>query len=180
VPLDEQAPLLPNSPYSASKAAGDLLVRAYHRTFGLDVVITRASNNYGPCQHEEKLIPRFMMALLRNQQMPLYGNGRNIRDWIYVGDHVEGIDRTFHLGKAGETYNLGGGHELRNIDIARTLLAFRGVGEEKISYVADRPGHDFRYSIDSSKAMRELGWHPVVPFDEGIQKTWEYYASLIV
>jgi dTDP-glucose 4,6-dehydratase len=177
LPVTEEAPLLPNSPYSASKAAADLLVRAYHRTFGLDTILTRASNNYGPHQHTEKLIPRFITTLLRGEKVPLYGNGLNVRDWIYVGDHVEGIDRAFHKGKSGQIYNLGGGYELPNIEIARILLSMKGVGEEMITYVTDRPGHDFRYSIDSNKAKRELGWHPATDFTTGMRATWEYYAS---
>ena len=176
LPVREDAALLPNSPYSASKTAGDLLVRAYHQTYGLDTVITRASNNYGPHQHTEKLIPRFITTLLKNEKVPLYGNGLNVRDWMYVGDHVEGIDAVFHKGRAGEIYNLGGGHELRNVDIARTLFSMQGVGDEMIRYVADRPGHDFRYSIDSSKAEKELGWRPKMDFTEGMKKTWEWYA----
>ncbi len=175
-PTTEDAPLLPNSPYSASKAAADLLVRAYHRTYGLDTVITRASNNYGPQQHTEKLIPRFITALLKNEKVPLYGDGLNVRDWIYVGDHVEGIDVAFHNGVAGEIYNLGGGHELRNIDIAHALLSLGGAGDEMIAYVTDRPGHDWRYAIDSHKAERELNWKPQTDFSEGMRLTWQYYA----
>lgn len=179
VPVTEEASLLPNSPYSASKAAGDLLIRAYHRTYGLDTVITRASNNYGPHQHTEKLIPRFMTALMRKEKVPLYSNGLNVRDWIYVGDHVEGIDRVFHHGKDGEIYNLGGNNELRNIEITNLLLTLSGLGPEMIEHVADRPGHDFRYSIDSSKAKRELDWQPVMDFTEGLRETWDYYAATL-
>ncbi|MDB5195575.1 MAG: dTDP-glucose 4,6-dehydratase [Parcubacteria group bacterium] len=175
-PVTEDAPLLPNSPYSASKAAGDLLVRAYHATYGLDTIITRASNNYGPYQHTEKLIPRFITALRAGKKVPLYGEGTNVRDWIYVGDHADGIDAAFHKGRAGEIYNLGGGHELRNIDITRMLIALAGAGEDAIEYVADRPGHDFRYAIDSRKAERELGWKPAVDFTSGMKETWDYYV----
>lgn len=178
-PVTEDAPLLPNSPYSASKAAADLLVRAYHKTFGLDTVITRASNNYGPHQHTEKLIPRFITALLKNGKVPLYGNGLNVRDWIYVGDHVEGIDCAFHKGKSGEIYNLGGNNELRNVEITDMLLIMSGLGSEMIEHVADRPGHDFRYAIDSSKAKREFGWRPTTDFTEGMQATWSYYAPTV-
>lgn len=177
LPVTEEAPLLPNSPYSASKAAGDLLVRAYHQTYGLDTVTTRASNNYGPHQHTEKLIPLFITALVRGEKVPLYGDGRNVRDWIYVGDHVEGIDAVFHKGREGEVYNLGGNNELRNVDITKLLISMSGRGEEMIEHVADRLGHDFRYSIDSSKAKRELGWQPMMDFAKGMQETWEYYAS---
>lgn len=179
LPVTETGSLLPNSPYSASKTAADLLVRAYHKTYGLDAVITRASNNYGPHQHTEKLIPRFITALLQNKKVPLYAQGLNVRDWIYVGDHVEGIDVVFHRGRAGEIYNLGGGHELRNIDITRILLAMKGVGDEAIEYVADRPGHDFRYAIDSQKAKQELGWQPKIDFAEGMRRTWDYYALMV-
>ncbi len=178
-PVTEEAPPLPNSPYSASKAAADLLVRAYNKTFGLDTVITRSSNNYGPHQHTEKLIPRFIIALMRGEKVPLYGNGLNIRDWIYVGDHVEGIDRAFHKGKAGEIYNLGGNNEMRNIDITNLLLSLSGRGSEMIEHVPDRLGHDFRYAIDSSKAKKELGWQPKMDFKKGMQVTWEYYAVTI-
>lgn len=177
-PVPEDARLLPNSPYSASKAAGDLLVRAYHRTYGLDTVTTRASNNYGPHQHTEKLIPRFITALLSGKKLPLYGNGLNVRDWIYVGDHIEGIDAAFHKGKAGEIYNLGGDNEMNNVEITKTLLRMGGFGEEMIEHVADRLGHDFRYSIDSSKAKKELGWQPKMDFTKGLQTTWEYYVSV--
>lgn len=176
-PVSEDAPLLPNSPYSASKASGDLLVRAYHKTFGLDTVLTRASNNYGPHQHTEKLIPRFITALLTGKNVPLYGDGRNVRDWIFVGDHVEGIDRAFHAGKAGEVYNLGGNNEMSNVEITNILLHMGGFGEDRIERVADRLGHDFRYSIDSGKAKRELDWTPRMDFAEGLRMTWEYYAS---
>lgn len=177
LPVNEEAPLLPNSPYSASKAAGDILVRAYHQTYGLDTVITRASNNYGPHQHTEKLIPLFITALVRGEKVPLYGDGLNVRDWIHVGDHVEGIDAAFHKGIPGEIYNLGGNNQLRNIEIARMLISMSGHDEEMIEYVADRPGHDFRYAIDSSKAKRALGWQPTTDFAKGMRETWEYYAS---
>lgn len=177
--VTEEAPLLPNSPYSASKASGDLLVRSYHRTFGLDTVTTRASNNYGPHQHTEKLIPRFITALLQGKKVPLYGNGLNVRDWIYVGDHIEGIDAVFHKGKPGEIYNLGGNNELNNVEITNILLGMSGLGEEMIEHVADRLGHDFRYAIDSSKAKREFGWQPKMDFTEGMKMTWNYYAAKV-
>lgn len=176
-PVREDAPLLPNSPYSASKASADLLVRSYHVTFGLNTVVSRASNNYGPHQHTEKLIPRFITALNKGEKVPLYADGKNIRDWIYVGDHVEGIDAVFHKGTSGEIYNLGGNCEMRNIELTKLLLALAGKGEEMIEYVTDRPGHDFRYSIDSSKAFREFGWEPKMSFAEGLQQTWDWYTK---
>lgn len=176
--LTEEAPLLPNSPYSASKASGDLLVRSYHRTFGLDTVTTRASNNYGPHQHTEKLIPRFITALLLGKKVPLYGNGLNVRDWIYVGDHVEGIDAVFHKGRSGEIYNLGGNNEMNNVEITKVLLGMSGLGEEMIEHVTDRLGHDFRYAINSEKAKKEFGWGPRMDFKESMQATWDYYASV--
>lgn len=176
--VTEEASLLPNSSYSASKASGDLLVRSYHRTFGLDTVTTRASNNYGPHQHTEKLIPRFITALLQGKKVPLYGNGLNVRDWIYVGDHVEGIDAVFHKGKSGEIYNLGGNNEMNNVEITNILLGMSDLGEEMVEHVADRLGHDFRYAIDSSKAKKEFGWEPRMNFTEGMKATWDYYASI--
>ncbi len=170
--------LLPNSPYSASKAAADLLVRSYHKTFGLDTVTTRASNNYGPNQHHEKLIPRFITNLLQGKKVPLYGNGKNVRDWIHVSDHVTGIDRVFRDGKPGEVYNLGGGNEIENIDITKKLIALAGRDEDAIEYVTDRLGHDIRYALDSSKATRELDWKPLKDFEQGLKETFEYYRTL--
>ncbi len=176
-PSVEDDVLLPNSPYSASKAAAEMLVRAYHRTFGLDTIVTRASNNYGPHQHKEKLIPLFITKLLSGEKVPVYGAGMNVRDWIWVGDHVEGVDRVFHDGKAGEIYNLGGGQELTNIAITQKLLALAGKGEDMIEHVTDRLGHDLRYSLDSSKAQNELGWTPKKPLDEGLKETFAYYKE---
>lgn len=171
--------LLPNSPYSASKAAADLLVRSYHKTFGLDAVTTRASNNYGPNQHNEKLIPRFITNLLSEKKVPLYGNGENVRDWIHVSDHVSGIDRVFHDGKSGEIYNLGGGNEIMNIDITKKLIALAGrTDADAIEYVTDRLGHDVRYALDSSKATRELGWKPLKNFEQGLRETFAHYKAL--
>lgn len=177
-PTTESAPLLPNSPYSASKASADLLVRSYHQTFGLNTIITRASNNYGPNQHHEKLIPRFIINLLENKKVPVYGEGLNIRDWIYAGDHVRGIDAAFHKGESGEIYNLGGGQELTNLDITKEILGLLGKGEEMIEHVTDRLGHDFRYSLDSTKAMKELGWTPKKDFSIGLKETVEYYRKI--
>lgn len=171
--------LRPNSPYSASKASAELLVRSYNKTFGLDTVITRASNNYGPHQHREKLIPLFISNLLRGKKVPVYGEGKNIRDWIYVGDHVQGIDAAFHHGRSGGVYNLGGGSEIENIEITEKLLALTGSGKEMIEYVTDRPGHDFRYALDSSRAKNELGWAARKNLQEGLSETISYYKSLL-
>lgn len=176
-PVDENAPLLPNSPYSASKASADLLVRAYNKTFGLDTVISRASNNYGPRQHGEKLIPLFINNLLSGKRVPLYGAGKNVRDWIYVGDHILGIDAVFHKGKNGEVYNLGGGNEFENIDITKKLLALIGRDKGAIEYVTDRPGHDLRYALDCSKAKRELDWVPLKSLEDGLQEAVTYYKN---
>jgi dTDP-glucose 4,6-dehydratase len=177
-PTTEDAPLLPNSPYSASKAAADLLVRSYHKTFGLDTVITRASNNYGPNQHPEKLIPRFITNLLANKKVPVYGEGMNIRDWIHVSDHVRGIDTAFHKGQSGEIYNLGGGQELTNLNITKEILQLLGKDEYMIEHVTDRLGHDFRYALDSSKASRELGWTSKKDFPTGLKETVEFYKKI--
>jgi dTDP-glucose 4,6-dehydratase len=172
----EDSPLLPNSPYSASKAGGDLLLRAYQKTYGLKAVVTRSSNNYGPNQHPEKLIPNFITRLLRGMKVPLYGRGGNIRDWIHVLDNCRGIDAVLRRGKPGEIYNIGGGNELSNIVIARMLLSLLGKGEDAIDFVTDRPGHDFRYSLDSRKAS-SLGWKPQIPFADGLKRTVEWYRQ---
>jgi len=177
VPTDENAPLLPNSPYSASKAGADLLVRAYNKTFELNTVTTRASNNYGPHQHPEKLIPLFINNLLAGKQIPLYGTGKNIRDWMFVGDHVLGIDAVFHKGISGAVYNLGGGNEVENIDITKKLLTLIGSDESAITYVTDRLGHDLRYALDCSKAKRELDWVPLKSLEEGLKETVSYYKN---
>lgn len=177
-PSKEDAPLLPNSPYSASKASADLLVRSYNKTFGLNTVITRASNNYGQHQHREKLIPRFITNLLENKKVPVYGEGMNIRDWIHVSDHIQGIDAAFHTGKSGEIYNLGGGKELTNLTITKELLQLLGKDETMIEHVTDRLGHDFRYALDSSKATQELGWTPKKDFSSGLRETVEYYKKI--
>ncbi len=176
-PVDEKAPLQPNSPYSASKTAADLLVRSYHKTYGLDTVITRATNNYGPNQHLEKLIPRFITNLLEGKKLPVYGSGKNVRDWIYVGDHVEGIDLVFHKGRSGHIYNIGGGTELENLEIVERLLALAGAGSEMIAHVDDRPAHDFRYALNSGKITGELGWKPRVPIDVGLSETFAFYKT---
>ncbi|MCC3378374.1 dTDP-glucose 4,6-dehydratase [Paenibacillus farraposensis] len=173
----EETPLQPNSPYSASKAGGDLLVRAYHETFGLPVNITRCSNNYGPFQFPEKLIPLMISRALSDQQLPIYGDGLNIRDWLYVEDHCSAIDLVIHQGKLGEVYNIGGNNERTNVHIVKTVLEELGKPESLISYVQDRPGHDRRYGIDPTKTMNELGWKPKHSFETGIKETIRWYLD---
>lgn len=173
----EQTPLAPNSPYSASKAGADLLVRAYHETFGLPVLITRCSNNYGPYQYPEKLIPLFIKRALNNETLPVYGDGLNVRDWLHVEDHCRAIDVVLHKGKIGEAYNIGGNNEKTNIEITRLILQALGKPENLINYVKDRLGHDRRYAIDSSKMQNELGWSPKYTFEQGIKETIEWYCS---
>ncbi|AJE52201.1 dTDP-glucose 4,6-dehydratase [Paenibacillus polymyxa] len=173
----EETPLQPNSPYSASKAGSDLLVRAYHETFGLPVNITRCSNNYGPYQFPEKLIPLMISRALSDQQLPVYGDGLNIRDWLYVEDHCSAIDLVIHQGKLGEVYNIGGNNERTNVHIVKTVLEELGKPESLISYVQDRPGHDRRYGIDPSKTMNELGWKPKHSFETGIKETIRWYLD---
>ena len=167
---NEESPLLPNSPYSASKAGADLLVRAYHVTHNLHTLITRCSNNYGPRQYPEKLIPLFVTRLLAGQKVPVYGTGTNIRDWLHVNDHCNGIYLTLTKGKAGEIYNIGGGTELTNIALTKELIKLTGFDEDKIEFVTDRLGHDQRYSVDWSK-IRRLGYIPSVEFEVGLQAT---------
>ncbi len=173
----EETPLTPNSPYSASKAGGDLLVRAYHETFGLPVNITRCSNNYGPYQFPEKLIPLIISKALNDQPLPVYGDGLNIRDWLYVEDHCSAIDLVIHEGVNGEVYNIGGNNERTNLHIIRTILEQLGKPESLITYVQDRPGHDRRYGIDPTKITNELGWKPKHNFETGIRETISWYLS---
>jgi dTDP-glucose 4,6-dehydratase len=173
----EETPLHPNSPYSASKAGADMLVQAYHHTFGLPAVITRCSNNYGPYQFPEKLIPLFITRLFQDQKVPVYGDGQQIRDWIHVRDHCAGIDAVRRKGRVGEVYNLGGKNERANLDITHLLLELIGKPRTLIEYVKDRPGHDRRYAIDCSKAERELGWSPQVPFEKGLKETIHWYRD---
>lgn len=173
----EQTPLAPNSPYSASKAGGDLLVRAYHETFGLPVNITRCSNNYGPYQFPEKLIPLMIANALNDKPLPVYGDGMNVRDWLYVEDHCSAIDLVIHKGKLGEVYNIGGNNERTNINIVKTILNELGKPESLITYVNDRPGHDRRYGIDADKIKSELGWEPKYPFEKGIKETITWYLE---
>ena len=171
----ETLPLAPNSPYSASKASSDLIVRAYTETFNMNTSTTRCSNNYGPNQHEEKLIPLMIKKAKNNEKLPIYGTGTNIRDWLYVEDHCSAIDAVLHKGKKGEIYNIGGNNEKTNLYIVKTILKQLGKSEDLISFVEDRKGHDYRYAIDSSKIQKELGWTPSVTFEEGIKKTIEWY-----
>jgi dTDP-glucose 4,6-dehydratase len=182
----EQTPYQPNSPYSASKASSDHLVRAWHHTFGLPTLITNCSNNYGPRQHPEKLIPHMIIRALRGHSLPVYGKGENVRDWLYVEDHAAALQTVLENGRVGETYNVGGDCERRNIDIVRQLCALldrhrpRSDGRpfaERIEFVTDRPGHDFRYAIDSSKLQRELGWRPQTDFDSGLEATLRWYLD---
>jgi dTDP-glucose 4,6-dehydratase len=173
----EDFPLLPNSPYSATKAGGELLARAYHKTHGLDVVITRCSNNYGPFHFPEKLIPLFITNLLEGKKVPIYGNGRNIRDWLHVDDHCRGIHAVVMGGKSGEIYNIGGGTELTNLEITRLILEAMDSDESSIEFVEDRKGHDLRYSVDWGKINRELGYEPQVKFEDGLRKTIVWYRN---
>ncbi|MBW8886909.1 MAG: dTDP-glucose 4,6-dehydratase [Fibrobacteres bacterium] len=175
--FSETTPLTPNSPYSASKAGSDFLVQAYHHTFGMDTVLTRCSNNYGPYQFPEKLIPLLISNLMEGKQIPIYGDGKNVRDWLHVEDHCTGILLALEKGRAGEAYNIGGNNERENIEIARKLLALMGKDETSIRYVEDRLGHDRRYAIDASKISRELGWKPKHDFDSGIKSTVEWYKA---
>lgn len=173
----EDSPLRPNSPYAASKASADLLVRAAHQTHGLDTVITRCSNNYGPYQFPEKLIPLFVTNALADQPVPLYGDGHNVRDWIHVADHCRALDVALRRGRSGEIYNIGAGNERPNDEIARLILDALGKPHSLIRHVADRPGHDRRYAIDSGKIAGELGWSPRLEFSEGMAATIEWYRT---
>ena len=173
----EDHPLLPNSPYSASKAGSDLLVRAYNRTHKLDTVITRCSNNYGQYQFPEKVMPLFITNIIEGKKVPLYGNGLNVRDWLHVDDHCRGIALALTKGRAGEVYNIGGGTELTNVELTHKILKAMGVGEEFIQPVEDRKGHDLRYSVDISKISRELGYSPQVNFEEGLEQTVNWYKN---
>ena len=173
----ETTPLTPNSPYSASKASADMLVRAYYETYKMPVLTTRCSNNYGPYQFPEKLIPLFISNLLKGEKVPVYGDGMNIRDWLYVYDHCSAIDTVLHKGRLGEVYNIGGNNEKANIEITKLLIKELGKDESSIKYVEDRLGHDRRYAIDSSKIQNELGWHPSVTFEEGIKITIDWYLN---
>ena len=175
----------PSSPYAASKASSDHLVRAWHKTYGLPILISNCSNNYGPHQHVEKLIPNIINSLLKQTNIPIYGDGKNIRDWLYVDDHCDAIELIFNKGKNGETYNIGGDYEISNIDLANSIikifdeikLNISGTSNKLIEFVSDRPGHDFRYAIDFSKIKKQLGWTPKTNFDKGIRDTINWYMS---
>jgi dTDP-glucose 4,6-dehydratase len=173
----EDSPLLPNSPYAASKASADLIARSFWRTHGLDVSITRCSNNYGPHQHPEKLIPLFITNLLHGRPVPLYGDGRNVREWLHVDDHCRAVDLVLHGGKAGTTYNVGGGTEHSNLDITAKLLRLCDAGEGMVQRVQDRKGHDRRYALDDRRIRTELGYEPLVPFEAGLAATVGWYRD---
>ena len=173
----EKSPIQPNSPYSASKAGSDLIALAYHETFKMNVSVTNCSNNYGPYQHNEKLIPHMIKLALNDEKLPVYGEGLNIRDWLYVEDHCEAIDLVLHNGKAGERYNIGGHNEKRNIEIVKLILKHLNKPESLITYVEDRKGHDYRYAIDPTKIKNELGWEPKTKFEDGIVKTIDWYLE---
>ena len=180
----EKTPYAPNSPYSASKASSDFLVRSYFHTYGMNVVTTNCSNNYGPKQHDEKLIPTIIRKAIKGEQIPIYGNGQNVRDWLYVLDHCKGLDLVFQHGKAGETYNIGGNNERNNLYIANTICEIldevspqKESYKNQITFVEDRPGHDFRYAIDASKIIAQLGWKANENFESGIKKTVNWYLN---
>ena len=173
----ETTPLAPNSPYSASKASADLLVRAYFETYKMPVLNTRCSNNYGPYQYPEKLIPFFISQLLKGEKVPVYGDGLNVRDWLYVYDHCSAIDTVLHKGRVGEVYNIGGHYEKTNMEITKIILNAMGKDESSIRFVEDRLGHDRRYAIDNHKIQTELGWEPSLTFEEGIKLTIDWYLN---
>lgn len=183
--FSETSPYDPHSPYAASKASSDHFVRAFHDTYGLPIIISNCSNNYGPNQFPEKLIPLFISKIIKGEKLPVYGDGKNVRDWLYVEDHAAAIDLILHKGNVGSSYNIGGSNEIRNIDLVNILIVEtdkylgrkRGASEDLISYVEDRFGHDYRYSIDSTKLRTELGWMPEYNFDEGIKKTVRWYID---
>jgi len=175
--FNELSPYRPSSPYSASKAAADHLVRAYYRTYNLPVTISNCSNNYGPYQYPEKIIPLFITNLIEDRKVPLYGQGSNIRDWIHVDDHNAGLEAILLYGRLGETYCLGGDHEISNLELAKEIISLLGKDESYIEFVADRPGHDWRYSIDFHKAKEELGWEPRIDFISGLESTVRWYQE---
>ena len=173
----ETMPLMPNSPYSASKASADMIVRAYNETFGMPVNITRCSNNYGPYQFPEKLIPLIINNCLKEKDLPVYGDGMQVRDWLHVSDHCSAIDTVLHKGRDGEVYNIGGNNEKANIEIVKLIIGTLGKSEDLIKYVKDRPGHDRRYAIDNTKITTELGWEPEYTFEQGMKETIQWYLE---
>ncbi|MFB7318275.1 dTDP-glucose 4,6-dehydratase [Bacillus safensis] len=173
----EQTPLSPNNPYSASKASSDLLVKSYIHTHQLPAMITRCSNNYGPYQHEEKLIPTIIRKAVNGEKIPIYGDGRQIRDWLYVEDHARAVKKVLENGTAGRVYNIGGGNEKTNLDLTKTILSQLGISHDQIAFIQDRKGHDRRYAIDASKLKGELGWTQETSFEEGIEKTINWYRT---
>ena len=173
----EETPIHTSSPYSASKAAADLLVTAYFRTYGAKVTISRCSNNYGPYHFPEKLIPLIIANALEGKELPVYGEGKNVRDWLYVEDHCKAIDLILENGRLGEVYNIGGHNEKTNLEVVKTVLKILGKSEDLIRFVKDRPGHDMRYAIDPTKIRNELGWYPETTFEEGIKKTTQWYLE---
>jgi len=181
----ESSPYKPKSPYSASKASADHLVRSFHHTFNLPILISNCSNNYGPDQHEEKLIPMTIKKIINQKKIPIYGEGQNIRDWIFVQDHVNAIDEIFHKGKPGETYNIGGDNEIKNLDLVHKIIDIcdkkmnnqKGESNKLISFVEDRLGHDFRYAIDNTKIVNEIGWNPSTDFKTGLEYTIDAYFN---
>ena len=173
----EKSPIKPSSPYSASKASSDLIAFAYKETYKMNINVTNCSNNYGPYQHNEKLIPHMIKLALKDEKLPVYGTGKNIRDWLYVEDHCEAIDIVFHNGISGERYNIGGHNEKRNIDIVKLILKHLGKSEDLIEFVEDRKGHDYRYAIDPTKIKTELNWEPHTKFEDGIIKTIDWYLA---
>jgi len=175
--FSESTPLSPNSPYSASKASGDMIVRAYHETFGMPVNITRCSNNYGPYQFPEKLIPLMIINCLNEKELPVYGDGKQVRDWLHVADHCLAIDTVLHKGESGEVYNIGGNNERTNLEIVKLIIKTLGMSEQLITYVKDRPGHDRRYAIDNTKITSKLGWAPAYTFEQGFKETIEWYLD---
>jgi len=173
----EQTPLSPNNPYSASKASSDLLVKSYIHTHQLPAIITRCSNNYGPYQHEEKLIPTIIRKAVNGEKIPIYGDGQQIRDWLYVEDHARAVKKVLENGTAGQVYNIGGGNEKTNLDLTKTILSQLGVSHDQIAFIQDRKGHDRRYAIDASKLKGELGWTQKTSFEKGIEKTINWYRT---
>ncbi|MED4593277.1 dTDP-glucose 4,6-dehydratase [Bacillus safensis] len=173
----EQTPLSPNNPYSASKASSDLLVKSYIHTHQLPAMITRCSNNYGPYQHEEKLIPTIIRKAVNGEKIPIYGDGRQIRDWLYVEDHARAVKKVLENGTAGQVYNIGGGNEKTNLNLTKTILSQLGISHDQIAFIQDRKGHDRRYAIDASKLKGELGWTQETSFEEGIEKTINWYRT---